>query len=86
MCDMTNRFGSKIRKLREAIGISQTELEKRIGHEGRGYVYDIKRGAFIPSEEKLKKIARALGSPLLCSRTCSLSPGLKRWASRTGSS
>ncbi len=57
---MRNVFGQKLRKLREVRGISQTELSKRIGYISNSYIADVERGAYVPSEEKLRKIARSL--------------------------
>ncbi len=58
-------FGQKLRKLREEKGISQQELAKILGYKSNSYIYDIERGDFIPSDEKLKRLAKALGIPLL---------------------
>ena len=56
-------FGQKLRRLREEKGISQQELSRRLGYKSNGYIYDIERGDFIPSEDKLKRLAKALGIP-----------------------
>ncbi|MFZ6016826.1 MAG: helix-turn-helix domain-containing protein [Nitrospirota bacterium] len=55
------RFGQRIRKLRMEGGISQQELAKRLGYKTNSYISDVERGNFIPSEGKLKEIAKALG-------------------------
>jgi len=51
-------FGQKLRKIRKEKGFSQERLAERLGYS---YITDVERGEFIPSEEKLKKIAKALG-------------------------
>jgi transcriptional regulator with XRE-family HTH domain len=56
-------FGQKLKKLRIEKRISQQELAKRLGYKTNSYISDVERGAFIPSKEKLKKIAQALGIP-----------------------
>jgi transcriptional regulator with XRE-family HTH domain len=56
-------FGTKLRKLREAKGITQQQLAERIGYVTNSYISDVEKGRFIPSEEKLKNIAKALGIP-----------------------
>jgi transcriptional regulator with XRE-family HTH domain len=53
-------FGEKIRKLRIEKGLTQIELAKRLGYKTNSYISDIERGAFLPSKEKLKKLAKAL--------------------------
>ncbi len=57
-------FGQKLRRLREEKGISQQELSRRLGYKSNGYIFDIERGDFIPSEEKLKRLAKALKIPI----------------------
>ncbi|KCZ71298.1 Helix-turn-helix protein [Candidatus Methanoperedens nitroreducens] len=56
-------FGQKLRKLREERGISQQELAKKLGYKSNSYIFDIENGDFIPSEDKLKKLAKALRIP-----------------------
>ncbi len=56
-------FGQKLRRLREERGISQQELAKRLGYKSNSYIYDIERGDFIPSDEKIKRLAKALMIP-----------------------
>ena len=56
-------FGHKLRKLRKERGLSQQELAKMLGYKSNGYIYDIERGDFIPSDRKIKKLARALTVP-----------------------
>ena len=54
-------FGKKLRKLRKEKGISQGRLAEKLGYRTNSYIADIEKGKFIPSEERLKKIAKALG-------------------------
>ncbi len=56
-------FGQKMRKLRRERGISQQELAKMLGYKSNSYIYDIERGYFIPSDKKIKKLAKALAVP-----------------------
>jgi transcriptional regulator with XRE-family HTH domain len=60
---MKNLFGEKLRRLRESRGVSQNELNRRLGYGGNSYVYDVEQGKFSPPEEKLREIARALEVP-----------------------
>jgi transcriptional regulator with XRE-family HTH domain len=59
--DMT--FGQKLRQLRESKGLTQQQLAERLGYKTNSYISDVERGHFIPSKDKLKKIARALDVP-----------------------
>ena len=54
------KFGKKLRRLREEKGISQQELANILGYKSNSYIYDIERGSFTPSEEKIKRLAKAL--------------------------
>jgi transcriptional regulator with XRE-family HTH domain len=56
-------FGYRLKQLREAKGISQWQLAKKLGYVTNSYISDIENGVFLPSEDKLKKIAKALGVP-----------------------
>jgi transcriptional regulator with XRE-family HTH domain len=56
-------FGQKLRQLRESKGLTQQQLAERLGYVTNSYVSDVESGHFIPSRDKLKKIARALGVP-----------------------
>lgn len=56
-------FGEKLRKLRQEKGLSQWALAKRLGYASNGYIAEIEKGEYIPSEEKLRKIAEALEVP-----------------------
>jgi transcriptional regulator with XRE-family HTH domain len=60
----TMRFGDKIKQIRESREVSQQQLAKKLGYRTNSYVSDIEKGKFIPSMEKLGKIAEALGTPL----------------------
>jgi transcriptional regulator with XRE-family HTH domain len=59
--DMT--FGQKLRRLRIEKGLTQQQLAERLGYKTNSYISDVESGHFIPSRDKLKKIARALGVP-----------------------
>lgn len=59
-------FGQKLRKIREEKGIPQQELAEKLGYVTNSYVSDVEKGQFIPSEEKLKKIAQIFNIP--CSK------------------
>ena len=54
-------FGEKLRKIRREKGISQQKLAEKLGYKSNSYIAEVERGKFIPKEEKLKKIAKALG-------------------------
>lgn len=54
-------FGDKIREIRERKGLSQIRLAKKLGYKSNSYIADVETGKFIPSEGKLKKIAKVLG-------------------------
>jgi transcriptional regulator with XRE-family HTH domain len=56
-------FGQKLRKLRESKGLTQQQLAERLGYKTNSYISDVESGHFIPSKDKLKKIAKALGVP-----------------------
>ncbi|MFW6175013.1 MAG: helix-turn-helix domain-containing protein [Chloroflexota bacterium] len=58
---MKNIFGEKLRKLREARGISQMELSRRLGYASNSYLSDVEKGLFVPNEEKLRRMASSLG-------------------------
>lgn len=61
---MSNVFGKQLRALRESKGISQSELARRMGYASNGYISDIERGSYIPSEDyTLREMARALDVP-----------------------
>lgn len=53
-------FGKRLRQLREEKGISQQGLARILGYKSNSYIYDIEKGSFIPSEEKIKRLAKAL--------------------------
>jgi len=54
-------FGQKLRQLRIQRGLTQQKLAERLGYKTNSYISDVESGHFIPSKEKLKKIAKALG-------------------------
>ena len=56
-------FGQKLRRLRIEKGLTQQQLADRLGYKTNSYISDVESGHFIPSREKLKKIARALDVP-----------------------
>lgn len=56
-------FGQKLRKIRKEKGFSQQKLAEKLGYKSNSYIADIEKGKFIPSEERLKKIAKALDMP-----------------------
>lgn len=53
-------FGRKLRKLRERKGLTQQQLAEKLGYVTNSYISDVESGRFIPSKEKLRKIAKAL--------------------------
>jgi transcriptional regulator with XRE-family HTH domain len=61
MSDMT--FGKKLKQLRIEKGLTQQQLAERLGYVTNSYISDVEKGHFIPSRDKLKRIARALGVP-----------------------
>jgi len=56
-------FGQKLRQLRIKKGLTQQQLAERLGYKTNSYISDVESGHFIPSRDKLKKIAKALGIP-----------------------
>ena len=56
-------FGQKLRTIREEKGITQQELAKKLGYVTNSYIAETEKGKFIPSEKKLKGIAKALRVP-----------------------
>ena len=42
---------------------TQQQIAEKLGYVTNSYISDVEKGAFIPSEGKLKKIAKALGVP-----------------------
>jgi transcriptional regulator with XRE-family HTH domain len=53
-------YGQKLRKLRESKKMTQQQLAEKLGYVTNSYISDVEKGAFIPSKEKLGKIAKAL--------------------------
>lgn len=60
---MSKTVGKKLKSLREYRGISQNELARRLGHSTNSYVSNVEQGLFVPSEDKLQRIAHALEIP-----------------------
>jgi len=56
-------FGEKLRRLRIEKGLTQQQLAERLGYVTNSYISDVEKGHFIPSRDKLKRIARALDVP-----------------------
>jgi len=56
-------FGEKLRQLRIKKGLTQQQLAEKLGYKTNSYISDVESGHFIPSKEKLKRIAKALGVP-----------------------
>jgi transcriptional regulator with XRE-family HTH domain len=56
-------FGQKLRQLRIEKGLTQQQLAERLGYKTNSYISDVESEHFIPSRDKLKKIARALDVP-----------------------
>jgi transcriptional regulator with XRE-family HTH domain len=54
-------FGQKLKQLRIKKGLTQQQLAEKLGYKTNSYISDVESGHFIPSRDKLKKIARALG-------------------------
>jgi transcriptional regulator with XRE-family HTH domain len=54
-------FGQKLKQLRLKKGLTQQQLAERLGYVTNSYISDVENGHFLPSKEKLEKIARALG-------------------------
>ena len=60
---MSQKVGTKLRKLREVKGLSQHELARRLGYSSNSYISNVEKGMFVPTEDKLEKIAQALEVP-----------------------
>jgi transcriptional regulator with XRE-family HTH domain len=56
-------FGKFLRKLRQEKGVTQSEIAKSLGYKNNSYIARIERGDFLPSREKLKKMAKILKVP-----------------------
>lgn len=56
---MIARLGTKLRRLRERAGLSQTELAQLIGmsERSKGYISEIEGGKKVPPAEKILRIA-----------------------------
>src|SRR3989337_3075483 len=53
-------FGDKIRQIRRQKGLSQSQITKVLGYETNSYISDVELGKFIPHQDKLKRLAKAL--------------------------
>jgi transcriptional regulator with XRE-family HTH domain len=58
--DLVGLFRENMRAIREELGISQSELARRMG-KTPGYVCDMERGRRAPNLSTLAKIANGLG-------------------------
>ena len=61
--DLSDFFGSAVRRHRELLRLSQEELALRAGID-RTYISGVERGVRNPSLEVMQRIAKALGSDL----------------------
>lgn len=64
MAPTPRQMGARIRKLREARGMSQTALAKK-AKISREYVNKLEAGRYDPTMGVLQRIARALGAPVM---------------------
>lgn len=53
-------LGEKIRSIRQQKEMTQEQVAERLGYKTPSYVSDVENNKFVPSEEKLKKLATAL--------------------------
>jgi transcriptional regulator with XRE-family HTH domain len=51
------RFGEKLRALRQRRGMSVRELTSALGYKGHGYIYDIEIGKKKPNVEFVVRVA-----------------------------
>jgi transcriptional regulator with XRE-family HTH domain len=58
-----NRADNKLKQLRIEKGLTQQQLAEKLGYVTNSYVSDVESEHFIPSRNKLKKIAKALDVP-----------------------
>jgi transcriptional regulator with XRE-family HTH domain len=54
---------TKTKKIKNRERLTQQQLAERLGYKTNSYISDVKSGHFIPSRDKLKKIAKALDVP-----------------------
>lgn len=54
-------FGKKIRQIRLQKGLTQVQVAKTLGYDTSSYVSDVEIGKFIPTPDKLERLAGALG-------------------------
>ena len=59
-----SRLGERIRRQREALGYSLSDLARESG-VSRSYLYQVESGQSSPTEEKLRSIAGALGASIV---------------------
>lgn len=58
---VNERIGSRIRKYRKRIGMTQTELAKAVGYTSSGMMSQVENGLVGVEISKLQKIAKVLG-------------------------
>lgn len=56
-----NMYGDNVRYYRERLGLSQTELARRLGYKNYSSVYKAEKGLLEISPAKLRRYAEALG-------------------------
>jgi len=56
-------FGKKIRQIRLQKGLTQSDVTKSLGYASNSFISDVEIGKFIPSPDKLDRLAAALGMP-----------------------
>lgn len=72
--DFAEQFGRRVRLVREAHGVSQSELARE-AQVGANYIPRIERGEMVPSVEAAWRIAKVLGVSL--DELCGKPPGRK---------
>jgi transcriptional regulator with XRE-family HTH domain len=61
--DIRARFGTRVRRLRKARGVTQVELAEYVG-VGRSYLSQIERGQRDPGLRMVKALADGLGTTM----------------------
>jgi len=56
-------FGDKLRAIRLQKGITQEKIADKLGYQTNSYVSSVENNKFIPTEDKLKTWAEAMGMP-----------------------